>query len=382
MNERERYLASLTFADPDHYLLRHSYGLMPGTLARWHHEGLPARIDEADIWDYFGFWRPPPGLPIDFGPHPRIVPETLEETSEHVVIRDAWGTVRKRKKGVTTLALPIRFPIQDEADWARYRHRLQYVPERFAEDWLDHYEALQTGGQPVRVSFRGFYWLPRDLMGDQGLCLSYYTQAGLVHDILQTYADMLYAASERLLTRGTVDELHMAEDMCYKNAMMISPQTFREFMMPHYQRLIGLYRAHGTTLFSVDTDGYLGQLIPLLLEAGVNVVMPCEVQAGNDIVQMRVTYGEKMAFVAGLDKRALADSPTSLVPGVQGANLTPEAAIDAELAYRLPPILEQGGYLGGLDHRVLPDTSLKSFTYYVRQARDYLGIEEKAPAFS
>ena len=34
----------------------------------------------------------------------------------------------------------------------------------------------------------------------------------------------------------------------------------------------------------MDTDSNLDQLIPLLIEGGVNAIMPCEVQAGNDVV--------------------------------------------------------------------------------------------------
>lgn len=380
MNDRERYIASLTFGRPDHYLLRHSYGLMPGTLERWHREGLPAEVDEQGIWDYFGLWREVGGLPINVGPLPAFTPELLEETAEHYVERDAWGTVRKLKKGITTLALPIRFPIQNARDWQAYKHRLTYSPKRIGDDLVARFKSLQDAGKPVRVGWRGFYWLPRDLMSDELLCMSYYTQPELVHDILNTYSDMLYELSAQLLSQVQVDELSMAEDMCYRNAMMISPTVFRAFMMPHYKRLIGLYREHGTAIISVDSDGNLDQLAPLLIEAGANVVVPCEVQAGNDIVAMRAKYGKQMAFIAGLNKRALADTPISLVPGLSSEMLSTRQAIDAELDYRLPPVLEGGGYLAGLDHRVLPETSLDSFTYFVRRAREYLGMDDDIPA--
>ena len=380
MTPRERYLACLCFGEPDHFLLRHSYGLMPGTLERWHREGLPVHVDEEGIWDHFGFVRYSGGLPVNLGPLPAFEEAILEETAEHVVLRDRRGTIRKRKKGITTLALPIRFPIRGWDDWRAYKHRLMFRPERLGEGWLDAYAALCDAGQPVRVGSVGFYWFPRDLMGDEGLCLSYYTQPDLVHDILNTYADMLYAVSERLLQHVRVDEFHLAEDMCYRNAMMISPKTFREFMTPHYRRLIDLYRDHGTPFVSVDTDGNLEQIVPLLIEAGVNAVVPCEVQAGNDIVEMRKRYGTQMAFIGGLNKRALADTPVSLVPGRENVAVSPEEAIEEELAYRLPPVLRDGGYLCGLDHRVLPDTSLASFTYFVRRAREYLGLVGDVPA--
>ena len=380
MTPRERYIESLCFGKPEHFLLRHSYGLMPGTLERWHREGLPEHVDEDGIWDHFGFMHYPRGLPINLGPFPAFPEEVLEETAEHIVLRDHRGTIRKRKKGITTLALPIRFPIQGWDDWQAYKHRIQFVPERLGEGWLEAYGALCDAGQPVRVGCIGFYWFPRDLMGDEGLCLSYYTQPDLVHDILSTYAEMLCGVSERLLQHARVDEFSLAEDMCYRNAMMISPKTFREFMLPHYRRLIELYRAHGTRLITVDTDGNLDQIVPLLIEAGVNAIVPCEVQAGNDIVEMRRRYGAQMAYIGGLNKRALADNPVSLVPGRENVAMSPLKAIEEELAHRLPPVLKDGGYLCGLDHRVLPNTSLASFLYFVRRAREYLGMDDDVPA--
>ena len=313
--------------------------------------------------------------------YPAFDPEVIEETDDHIIRRDEDGTVRMLKKGVTTLAMPREFPIKSRRDWEEtYKPRLQYHPDRLGEEWLERYQMLREKGWPVGLSATGFYWFPRDLMGDEGLCIAYHDQPDLVHDILRTYADMICAVSEEVLGQMEVDSFHMGEDMCYRNNMMISPATFREFMMPHYRRIIGLYRAHGTRVFSVDTDGNLTTLIPLLLDAGVNAVGPCEVLAGNDIVAMRKQYGEAMALLRGINKLALADKPVSLVPGGGPKPRDPIEAIEEELAYRLPPMIETGGYAAGLDHRVVPQTSLKSFTHYVLRVREYLGMDLGIPA--
>ena len=42
------------------------------------------------------------------------------------------------------------------------------------------------------------------------------------------------------------------------------------------------------------------------IEAGFNCCFPTEVAAGNDIVAYRRQYGKQMAYLGGLDKRALA----------------------------------------------------------------------------
>lgn len=387
MTQRERYIESLTFGKPDHFIFQHSYGLMPGTLKRWHSEGLPKEIDIKEDYkdekfrEYFGFDQRVPGLPINFGLYPAFESRTIEETNEHIIYQDEMGTIRKLKKGITTLSLPIKFPIKSWNDWEEeYKPRLRYSPNRFGKDWKKHYQEIRSQGLPVTVSWMGFYWFPRDLMGDENLCMAYYLEPDLVHDILNTYAKMIEAVSLELLREVEIDEMHMGEDMCYKNAMMISPNTFREFILPHYKRLINLYKKHGTKIFSIDTDGNLTELIPLLIEAGVNVVMPCEVQAGNDIVKLRKRYGTSMAFTRGINKRALADNPLSLVPGHKDLKMNTKQAIEEELKYRLPFMLKTGGYIAGLDHRVLPETSLENFKYYIKRVREYLGLDLDIPA--
>ncbi|MCL2772689.1 MAG: hypothetical protein FWD71_04995 [Oscillospiraceae bacterium] len=48
----------------------------------------------------------------------------------------------------------------------------------------------------------------------------------------------------------------------------------------------------------MDSDGYIAELIPIWIEAGINVCDPIEVAAHNDIVLYRNTYGEKMRIKA------------------------------------------------------------------------------------
>ncbi len=387
MTERERMIESLTFGNPDHLPFEHAYGLMPGTIERWHKEGLPEEVTvqgaygDEKLKKYFGFTPRKPGLPINLGLYPAFEPAVIEETEDLLVTRDSMGVGRKMKKGVTSLALPVSFPVRKPEDFEEYKNRLRMDERRFGEDWLTRYEEIRREGRGVSASWMGFYWFPRDLMGDEGLCVAYYEWPEVIHDFLQTYADLIYQVSERLLDHIEVDAVSMGEDMCYRNGMMISPAMYREFITPHYKRLTTLYRDHGTQIFTVDTDGNVGELLPLLIEGGINVCVPMEVRAGNDIVEYRKTYGKQMAFGRGINKLALADRPISLVPETEGMEMSPKEAIDLELNYRLKPMVESGGYSAGLDHRVVPETSLQSFTYFVRRVREMLGMELDAPVF-
>ena len=58
--------------------------------------------------------------------------------------------------------------------------------------------------------------------------------------------------------------------MGYNKASLISPAMFREFMLPRYKQVTGLFREHGVDVHMVDCDGNIEELVPPFLEGGVN----------------------------------------------------------------------------------------------------------------
>jgi len=107
----------------------------------------------------------------------------------------------------------------------------------------------------------------------------------------------------------------------------------------------------------MDSDGYIGDLIPLWIEAGINCCWPVEVAAGNDIVEYRRRFGRTMAYHGGVDKRAIA----------RGGEV-----MRAEVM-RAAPLLEEGGFIPGCDHGVPPDISWPNFVEYARLLAELTG---------
>ena len=152
-----------------------------------------------------------------------------------------------------------------------------------------------------------------------------------------------------------VDGIDFWEDMAYRNGPIIGPATFKEFMSPYYKRVIDCARSLGIEVLAVDSDGDIDPLIPLFIEAGVNLMYPFEVQAGMDIREVRKKYGKKLVIQGGLDKRKLA---------------VDFSAIREEVESKVPQLLREGGYIPSLDHNVPPDVSLENFEYYLGLVRE------------
>ena len=100
-----------------------------------------------------------------------------------------------------------------------------------------------------------------------------------------------------------------------------------------------------------NSDGDITSLIPVWLEAGINVLYPFEVQAGMDVVKVRQKYGRNLRMWGGIDKRVLAIG---------------HEAIDKELE-RVEPLVREGGYIPSLDHSIPPDVSYSNYLYFMER---------------
>ncbi|RFC43206.1 MAG: uroporphyrinogen decarboxylase, partial [Verrucomicrobia bacterium] len=120
----------------------------------------------------------------------------------------------------------------------------------------------------------------------------------------------------------------------------------------------------GARIFEQDTDGNINPVIPALLDCGLTSIYPMEPAAGMDIVEVRKTYGTRLAMRGGLDKHVLRQD---------------RAAIRRELEYKLAPALRTGCAFG-LDHRIPNGTPLENYRYYVTLGREILGLPPLDPA--
>ena len=69
---------------------------------------------------------------------------------------------------------------------------------------------------------------------------------------------------------------------------------------------------------------------------------------------------ERLAMLGGIDKHVIRRS---------------KEEIRAELEYKLQPAMREGGMVFGLDHRIPNGTPIDNYRYYVRTAREILGLD-------
>jgi hypothetical protein len=372
MTERERFRETLLFGKPDRVLLDPG-GPSPGgpresTLAAWRRQGLPEGVDwYTYLMQELGIQYEPPArrasLGVSFSMLPAFEEKVLERPDGHVVVRDGMGAIVEMPDvyDFSYLRMPKdfvsrrwhRFPVQNRRDWEEqivWRYDPRH-PARFPADFEARCRALRDRGHVLRVNFRGPFWQLRDWCGQEGLCLLMVDDPDFVQEMIDFHTGFILRVLTPILERVELDYVQVAEDMAYKLHSMISPAMARRFLLPAWKRWVQAIQASGCPIVCMHCDGYMAELIPLWIEAGFNCCYPVEVAAGNDIVAFRRRHGTRMAYIGGIDKRALAAGGETM---------------RAEVLRVVPPLLAEGGFIPACDHAVPPDVSWPNFVAYTR----------------
>ncbi len=366
MTSRERFLETLRFGRPDLVPFEPGGG-RESTRNRWYSEGLPR--DVGDIAEYAyrcaggtlpwprggeGFW-------IQERMNPIFEEKVIERRANSQVVQDWKGNVCEIGLEFDTRYLRdaidfvtrrwIKCPVESRADWEAMKQRYNPDdPTRFPANPAELGRRLKDREYIVGWHFSGPFWQLREWLGFEQLCVLILDDPEWVREMVQFWTDYVARLLENGLRHVVPDMVHLSEDMAYKEHSMISPAAAREFLLPTWQRWGEIVRRAGVPLYAMDSDGYIGELIPLWMEAGITVSDPIEVAAGNDILEFRRRFGRRMAYRGGVDKRCIA----------RGGKV-----LEDEIA-RLVPLIRDGGYIPSCDHGVPADVSWPNFVRYVQ----------------
>jgi hypothetical protein len=354
MTQRERLVRTILGTGADRPSMPYWLGFVPweDTLARWRRESGIADL-EVQRWFELDPWFEV--VPVEWGPCPGFESTTLSEDADFIVTRDYRGIVMRNRRDGGSMPEWVSHPVTSRDEWERYRtERLSGPLEdrctglgAFAATMRTQDVALQVGTFPW-----GVFGTLRDLMGVERCLFAFYDEPDLVREIIDTYTDLWISLYRRAAKAVTIDHVHIWEDMSGRQGSLISMAMVKEFMMPSYERIAACAAELGVPIVSVDTDGLCGELVEVMTCHGINAFMPFEVQAGNDVEELRRRY-PRLGMMGGLDKSALAAG---------------RPRINRELA-KAERMLASGAYLVGFDHAIPPDVPWEAFRYAMDEIR-------------
>jgi hypothetical protein len=371
MNNRQRALAILNYQSYDRLPLVH-FGFWNETLDKWASEG-HVTWEEAKAWGdgnetdtaiagRLGFdynWS----STFNWGNqlHPFFETKVLkvhpdgarEEMDQH-------GVIVLKKDDAISIPPEIEHTLKDRKSWEeQYLPRLQWSMDRIDFDNLVNMPAPEDRDRPLGIWCGSMLGTIRDWVGLVGLSYLMMDDPALVVEMIDTLGQLEYQGVKAILERyDQFDFAHFWEDICYKAGPLVGPTFFHEKIGPHYRRITELVNAHHIHIVSLDCDGKIDKLIPTWIENGVNTMFPIEVGTWNaSIAPWRERFGKELRGVGGMNKVVFAHD---------------YAAIDAEVE-RLKPLVDLGGFIPCVDHRIAPDARWENVQYYCEKMRKAFG---------
>lgn len=388
MTNREREELTLNFGKPDRGSIEETFYPWVLTCQRFKKEGMPAEIADGakditnDIVGKGENDNPEKYLPVSWGngvmnyeqyfgfdpvrrihfvlPFRRFEEKLVEETPDHVIKQDIYGRLNIRRAD-SEIEIPYKQIIENDDDWEWMKEHAEkelekwFTDEAIEKTYGSLIENHERGDYPLRLNIEGFFWTPRELLGDEEELLAFYENPELIHNINDYILKIYQTKLMKVIDLVHPDLVYIMEDLSGKNGPMISGKMFDEFVGSYYRQLIPMMRKGGVKNVFVDTDGDFKLMIPYFMDAGIDGFLPMDVNAGMDIVQARNEF-PTLKFIGGYNKLRIQEG---------------EEAIDKEFA-RILPVVRQGGYIVGADHQVPPSASLAQYQYYVKKLHEVM----------
>ncbi|MBN2308649.1 MAG: hypothetical protein JXR94_06735 [Candidatus Hydrogenedentes bacterium] len=293
LNNRDNYLRNASFQYPERMPLH--LGISNASWDQWRDEMKDVVARHPLLWPGFEKGRRDWDR-FDFGPA-----YTAGEPFE-----DAWGCVWETHvngiEGVVT-----RFPLDSWDKWESWQapDPLE-TADRGPVDWEQRRRDMQArreqgelreGGLPhgfffMRLTYlRGFENLIMDMMNEEPM--------------LWKLIDALYEHNRVIVDqylRMGVDMMGIGEDLGAQNTPLISPEMFRRFCKPTYEKLLKPCVDRGMHVMQ-HSDGYIMDLVDDLIMAGVTIINPQDLC--NGIENLRREFKGRVCIRLDVDRQTV-----------------------------------------------------------------------------
>jgi uroporphyrinogen decarboxylase len=278
MLEKENLLRVITRNDPDHVPVRRLDGSIPG-MVRVIYRDSRALLNGTDRWG----------------------------------VRWAGGVAAANEWDAEIQGYPVNHPLQDLSDPEAYPFPDPDEPGIMdgLMEGVDREQVLVTGEICFPVQDRAHL-----LMGLDNFCMAAVDQPDRVAALLRRIADYQIGIVRRYLEMRA-DIIRGSDDYGGQRALLLGPRLWRKLIKPELARIIQAAK-EGGAFFWLHSCGRVMEIIPDLIEIGVDILDPVQVRA-NDQAKAKHLYGDKICFMGGIDTQHLLteSAPDEITAAVQ-----------------------------------------------------------------
>ena len=274
---------------------------------------------------------------------------------------DGWGSLWERQPGIIYYEV-VDSPIRTAtiADLDRYAWPDLAHPSRFV-GLREKAKAIQDAGyavvalsgvSPFEQAYmsRGVEQWMLDLAGNPDFALA----------LMRKITDLMKASVIRLLEEAgdTIDVLVTGDDLGSQNATLISPRMYRRMIKPFHAEIYQEIKKRTQAKIFYHSDGNIYPLLGDLVEIGVDLLNPVQVNAGDmgDTARLKREFGDRLSFCGAIDTGWVLPSGT------------PDD-VRAEVRRRIKDLGPGGGYILASVHCIQPDVPLENVIAMLNEAK-------------
>ncbi len=177
-------------------------------------------------------------------------------------------------------------------------------------------------------------------------------QPDVVRKRMQIQGEFAARLTDRILREVDIDAIVFSEPIGGNDRPLISPKMYEEIVLKSYAPILDVLHHHRVATICFQTFANARILIPAILKWGFNCLWACEVNIeAMDYRSLRNEFGRDLRLIGGIDLDSLRKG---------------EAAIRQEIEEKVPPLIEDGGFIPLADGRVRADVPFKNYAYYRR----------------
>lgn len=109
----------------------------------------------------------------------------------------------------------------------------------------------------------------------------------------------------------------IADDIAYNQGCYVSPSLIKKYLLPCWQEQVDMAKRLKVPVF-YHSDGNIGSVLPLIVEAGFDGLQCLDPAAGMDIKEVRDGFGQDLCLMGNIDPALLYGRDSEVLPGKEG----------------------------------------------------------------
>ena len=276
--------------------------------------------------------------------------------SDEDYYEDEWGIGwRKVDYGKGSYTEPHHHPLADLEDPGDFS-----IPDFSRDDRYDEarYLVEEFGDSHAIVGEISctIFELSWYLRGFERVLRDFHANRDFVRGYFERLKEWAKTAGKKLVDIG-VDIIFLGDDVGTQDQMLISPDTFREFLKPVYADLFETFKqVNPDVKIAFHTDGNVMSIVEDYVEVGVDVLNPIQPQALSPD-ELKRKFGDELTLWGSIDNQ-------KTVPfGSPGD-------VREEVTSRLQNVAPGGGLILGPSHAVQPDAPVENLMAFYETAKE------------